>query len=178
MDSLELGDFVFIKEQTLRRYAAICHHVAQKNTRPNCLVIEDPIRTGIYWAVPLTSKSLAKFKDRATRFPDRFRFYSFMGKETCFNISEMIPITKQDIRNIYRTGGKKVRIRKDDFRDIQTHVQKIIKSPKRLSLVSQIQAPVLLMEAEKTLSQAQENDSPPKKRIIGRHTPNDRTHSR
>ncbi len=146
--TVQMGDFVFIKEATLRHYAAIDPHIAQKNSRPNCLILKDPIRTGIYWAVPLTSQSLDKYKDRAVKFPDRYRFYHFLGKETCFNVSEMLPLIRSDIRNVYVANGKKVRIRADDFNDIFRHVHAIVRNPKRLAQVSWVQAPVLLMDAQ------------------------------
>lgn len=175
----EIGDFVFIKQSTLEIYSKINTHVTRKNTRPNCLILKDAVREGIYWAVPLTSQSLDKYKERARKVPDRFKFYKFMGKENCFNISEMLPIIKSDIYNVYFANGKKVHIRQSDFNEINKLVMNIVSSPKRLSLVSQVDAPLLLMNAQtRYFQEKSRRQSKPRTVIFRPRTPKDRGRER
>ena len=148
-ENAEVGDCIFVKPDILAQYQARVSTFPQKNNRPYCLVVADPTREGIYWAVPITSSSIEKYKDRAKKAPLKFRFYQFRGKENCFNVSQMFPIIRSDINNVYVTKGVKAKIRKDDFQDLERTVSSILASPNTLRHVTNINAPMLLEMAQR-----------------------------
>lgn len=150
------GDFVFINNQVIRAYQAVSATFPGKSTRPLCIVVEDKKTQGIYWAVPVTSSSLDVYRQRAKKSPIKYRFYKLQGQDRCLNISQIFPILQSDITNVYQAKGKKVRLRSQDFRDLQQTVSKILQTKNMLMQVSNIQAPVLLQMAEKRLQMEQE----------------------
>ena len=150
-ENAELGDCIFVKPDILAQYQARVETFPQENNRPYCLVVADPTRDGIYWAVPITSSSIEKYKQRAKRAPLKFRFYQFRGKENCFNISQMFPIIRSDISNVYVTKGVKARIRQDNFQDLERTVSSILTSSNTLSHITNINAPMLLEMAQRRL---------------------------
>ena len=154
-ENVEVGDCIFVKPDILAQYQARIATFPQKNKRPCCLVLADPSREGIYWAVPITSSSIEKYKERAKRAPLKFRFYQFKGKENCFNVSQMFPIIKTDINNVYITKGVKAKIRKDDFQDLKRTVSAILTSPNTLRHVTNVDAPLLLQMVQHRLQMEQ-----------------------
>ena len=156
-ENAEMGDCIFIKPDVLVSYQKEAPNFPNKSTRPFCLVIADPKREGILWAVPITSSSLDKYKSRARRSPWKYRFYQLKGNENCFNLSQMFPIIQSDIKNVYILKGKKVQINKTDFYDLNRTVSSILQKEGMLSHVSNIQAPTLLQMAERRLQMEQEH---------------------
>jgi len=157
---LKNGNLVFLKEEILHTFSALHERVPQKQTRPFCIVIKDHKMPDIYWAIPITSSSLEKYKERAKHAPNRFRFYRVKGKECCFNISEMLPVIKSDIKMPYTSKeGLTLSIKRKEVKVLNriiaiTHT---VKGLKQLSRYENIQQ--MLELTQKRLLQ-QENKPP------------------
>ena len=146
-----VGDCVFIKPDILKSYQDRSPHFPQNDNRPSCMVVEDPVHKGIFWAVPVTSSSLDKYQERAKKSPIKYKFYKLGGADRCLNVSQMFPIIRSDVNNIYVRQGKKLTLSRKDFRDLEKTVSKILTTQNMLAQVSNVNAPILLQMAQRRL---------------------------
>lgn len=149
--NVAVGDCVFIKPDVLKSYQDRSPRFPKKNNRPSCMVVEDPVHKGIFWAIPLTSSSLDKYQERAKRDPLKYKFYKFGGEDRCFNISQMFPIIRSDVNNVYMRRGKKLTLSRKDLQDLEKTVSKILTTQNMLAQVSNVNAPILLQMAQRRL---------------------------
>ena len=146
-----VGDCVFIKPAILQSYQERIPTFPQNNNRPSCMVVEDPNHEGIFWAVPVTSSSLERYKERARKTPMKYRFYKLGGEDRCLNVSQMFPIIKSDVNNIYVRKGKKFTLSRKDFQDLEETVCRILTTKNMLAQLSNVNAPMLLEMAQRRL---------------------------
>lgn len=134
------GNFIFIKEDSFNEYQKIANgYIPSKASRPFCLVISDPKNPNIYWAVPISSSSIERYKERALKAHDKFRFYPVLENERCFNLSCMIPILSSDVADIYKRQGRPVKLRDIYFSELKEHVLTVVKAPDRWkAVISQV----------------------------------------
>lgn len=129
------GELVFLKEDVLAKFHNLHHRVPEKVSRPFCVMIKDKKTADIYWAIPITSSSLDKYKSRAKHAPNRFRFYKVKGRECCFNVSEMLPVISEDISNKYMRGNTPLTLKTNETRELEriVSVAKTLKGLHQLS---------------------------------------------
>lgn len=131
LTTVQEGNFIFVARASFLNYQAIaCGHLMSKSQRPFCVAVKDPKNSEMLWIVPVTSQ-VTQYKARLQRenAPDKYRFYRFLGREQCFNISRMFPIAESDVCHIFKAGSKPAALNNKDFQNLRKHVLSIVVAP-------------------------------------------------
>ena len=109
-----------------------------KATRPFLIAAEDPKNKGIFWAIPLTSH-VQKYKERQERegARDKYRFGTGLGRETCFNVSRMIPVCADDVTLLLskNQNNKLCKLDKEQSVPLKKHVLSIASKPRMWDVI-------------------------------------------
>lgn len=122
---MKAGEFYFIKDTFIDRYATAENHLKSFGTRCPCYCIgEDEKSPQLQWLVPISShvdrhKMMQQMEKKyGSAAPDQLRFAEVNGVNNAFLIHNMFPVTEVHIKNVYKKEHKPLVLEPDIETDI------------------------------------------------------------